>query len=277
MFDELYRRLQPPSAYKRSDTKFWDDEHISAQMLKAHLDPASEGASRPFDFIERSAKWISAVLPPAKYPYLLDLGCGPGSYAEKFCRSGYRVTGIDLSSRSLSYAEESARRRGLAIRYCCGDYLTCSFPDRADVCTMIYCDYGALSPKERAVLLKKVHRTLRKGGKFLLDVFTDAYYRAFAEYKRWEMFENGGFWSDERHIALSAAYKYPDLLILEQTIVLTESGIKNHLIWNSCFTTGKLREEAEKAGFFCCGIWSDVAGGRFSGSSPTLAMILEKR
>ena len=53
---------------------------------------------------------------------LLDLGCGPGIYAELFYQYGYQVTGIDLSKRSISYAQASAKQKGFDIIYLRSDY-----------------------------------------------------------------------------------------------------------------------------------------------------------
>lgn len=66
-------------------------------MLKAHLNPDLESATRKLDFLEQSANWISDTLPPSSYKRLLDLGCGPGIYAEFFDAKGYQVTGLDIS------------------------------------------------------------------------------------------------------------------------------------------------------------------------------------
>lgn len=60
-------------------------------MLKAHLDPEFDGASRKLDFIEKSVAWITERIPPADYPLLLDIGCGPGIYAELFTKKGYQL------------------------------------------------------------------------------------------------------------------------------------------------------------------------------------------
>lgn len=88
MYHNLYRYLKVPPAYTPSDAGIWTNKHISQQMLAAHLDPTYEGASRNHDFIDQSVAWIKQILPPAQYPNLLDVGCGPGLYAERFCREG---------------------------------------------------------------------------------------------------------------------------------------------------------------------------------------------
>lgn len=72
------------NAIEKTKVAFWDGPHISKQMLKAHLALDYEGASRKQSFIDRSAAWISALVPSMNYPLLLDIGCGPGLYAERF-------------------------------------------------------------------------------------------------------------------------------------------------------------------------------------------------
>ncbi len=165
MTQALIRALALPPLYARTARAFWDDEHISAQMLKAHLAPDVEAASRRHEFIERSARWIAQLLPPERYPALTDFGCGPGLYAERFARAGYRVTGIDCSRRSIDYARRSAAAQGLDIAYIRADYLHLDAPVACDAATLIYCDYGALTPEERTTLLHVMRRCLRPGGR----------------------------------------------------------------------------------------------------------------
>lgn len=104
MLDSMCMALEKPPLYKKSEGAFWNDEYISKQMLKAHLDPQFEGASRKLDFIERSVAWMKELVAPICYPTLLDIGCGPGIYAERFTKEGYQVTGIDFSKRSIDYS-----------------------------------------------------------------------------------------------------------------------------------------------------------------------------
>lgn len=54
---------------------------------------------------------------------LLDLGCGPGLYAELFDDRGFQVTGLDFSRRSVQYAREHAAGTKRDIRYEYKNYL----------------------------------------------------------------------------------------------------------------------------------------------------------
>ncbi|EOH64712.1 class I SAM-dependent methyltransferase [Enterococcus mundtii] len=108
--------LNKPTLYQQTKGAFWDDRHISKQMLQAHLDPEFEGASRKAGFIDESIRWINTVIPPKTYPTLLDIGCGPGIYAEKFSRLGYEVTGLDFSKRSIAYAKNLRKTNSYRLR-----------------------------------------------------------------------------------------------------------------------------------------------------------------
>ena len=83
---------------------------------------------------------MKELVAPICYPTLLDIGCGPGIYAERFTKEGYQVTGIDFSKRSIDYALESALRQELSITYLFQDYLQMNLKKVFDFGTMIYCD-----------------------------------------------------------------------------------------------------------------------------------------
>ena len=94
---------------KKIGDPLWDDEHISLQMLKAHLNPEFNGASRKLDFINKSADWITRIVRPSEFNELLDIGCGPGIYAERFAQFGYSVTGIDFSKPLYKLCDKFCR------------------------------------------------------------------------------------------------------------------------------------------------------------------------
>ncbi len=83
MLENLFAFMHKPELYQASTSKLWDDEHISKKMLESHLDEW-DAATRPHKFVDKSVDWIVSILPPKKHPKLIDLGCGPGIYAEKF-------------------------------------------------------------------------------------------------------------------------------------------------------------------------------------------------
>ena len=155
MLKDLFTYLEKPAVYTKSTCTFWDDEHISKGLLEAHLNPGLEAASRQHDFMDQSVEWISKIAPSSGYANLLDLGCGPGLYAERLAKKGYHITGIDFSKRSIHYARNKAAESGQDIRYIYQNYLDLDYDHEFDLVTLIYCDFAVLSDLDRASLLKR--------------------------------------------------------------------------------------------------------------------------
>jgi SAM-dependent methyltransferase len=268
MFNDLYAALEPPALYQRTRSRFWDDEHISGEMLKAHLDPHWDAASRAHDFIERSAAWIAAIAPPQTHGDLMDLGCGPGLYTARFARMGYRVTGIDLSPRSIIYA----RSQDPCSRYLCGSYLEWSEAAAYDLITLIYCDYGALTDAERADLLVRARRALRPGGKLILDVFAPPWVEKVELGRIWER-SAGGFWCAGEHVVMEERLRYGARVTAQHVVVLVGDEIRSYAIWDTAFSQDDLRAELTDAGFTQFAWADDVSGAPYTGCADTLCVV----
>lgn len=276
MVHELAQYMQRPPVYAPGTAALWDDEHISKGMLAAHLNPTLDSATRPIDFVGRSVKWISAVAPARAYPRLLDLGCGPGIYAELFDGAGYRVTGVDLSARSIDHARTSARARGVRIDYRASNYLALSDEKAFDLVTLIYCDFGVLSGADRKALLQKIRAALVPGGRLIFDAFTLRQYDGQDEYRRYE-YAASGFWRAGAYLCLSALYRYDaERTFLEQHVVIDEKGIECYNVWNHAFTVDELTRDLKEAGFAVAGVYGDVAGRAQADADKQLCIVAER-
>ncbi len=277
MNSNLITSLRKPPIYTKTKAEFWNDEYISKQMLKAHLDPEFDAASRKLSFIEKSVAWIKEIVPPSEYPSLLDLGCGPGIYAEKFTQMGYHVTGIDFSERSINYAKQSALSKKLNISYLYQNYLEMDLKKSFDFATMIFCDYGALSTNDRQVMLSKIYHHLKPNGKLLFDVFTMKNFSQFKEEQTWEVCHKDGFWRADEYVEMDGHYKYSDNVTLKLISIISNNEITPYYLWDTYFTKESLIQEVERSGFKVCDIFGDVAGSTYDSESNTIAILLEKR
>ena len=107
---QLIRLQQQPAPFTPGEPLFWDDPH-------------TDTASRKPETIDRSVRWLTQILGLMPGASLLDLGCGPGLYASRVARAGFRVTGVDYSRRSSAYASDYAREQRLDIVYRYQKYL----------------------------------------------------------------------------------------------------------------------------------------------------------
>ena len=143
-------------------------QQLVGQLL-AQLDPDTDAASRRPQARAAIVDWLlGGIEGPGT---ALDLGCGPGLYAERLARRGWRVTGLDVNGDALAHARASAAAAGLRIDYREGSYLVPFSAQRFDLAYCIYCDFGALRPDERTALLTQLQARLLPGGQFVFDVF----------------------------------------------------------------------------------------------------------
>lgn len=276
MFRTIKKFLEKPVLYAPSTAKFWDDDHISKGMLEAHLNPSLDSATRNLSFVKQSVQWIAEVIPPYRDLALLDLGCGPGIYAELFNEAGYQVTGIDLSPRSIEHARSSAMAAGKQIEYKVANYLEMDYIEQFDIITLIYCDLGVLSTENRALLLRKINTALKPGGKFIFDVFTPYQYENQNEYKHWEYVQSG-FWSAKSYLCLNSFYRYDEQnTFLQRYLVISEDEVNCYNIWEHTFTKKEIIQDLSNAGFNIHAFYGDIAGSGYVTDGKQICVVAEK-
>jgi SAM-dependent methyltransferase len=273
LLEYLKRR---PKLYEQSTAAFWNDPHVSKGMLKAHLDPSFQGATREHAFVDRSAAWIASKLPSGSHARMLDLGCGPGLYAQRFCAQGFTVTGVDISERSIAYAKKSAKVQNLPIEYRLQNYLELRDREAFDAATLIYCDYGVLKEEHRRLLLSNIYNVLSPGGAFVLDAFMPKEYKNRPETTNIRYCDEG-FWSDKPHAFVQSFFRFEkSKTFCDRYIILTESNLSCYHLWNHAFDAQELIGELTDAGFDAVNLFGDVEGATFQKGGRTLCAIAYK-
>jgi SAM-dependent methyltransferase len=274
---QLIQTQQKPAPFTPGEPLFWDDPHISQQMLKAHLNPNTHASSYPPDVIEQSIAWIIETVPLAAGATILDLGCGPGLYASRLAKQGFQVSGMDYSRSSIAYAKAYAEEHQLDIQYRYQNYLTLEDANLYDAVLLISGDFCPLSPDSRKLFLQNIHRALKDGGHFVLDVTTPNHLPVQFEGTRWQV-RDGGFWKPTPHLVLEQGIKYPEENAhLTQFNVLEEDGtLSVYRNWLQLFTKASITQELEAGGFNVIGVWNDLRGTPYTEGSDWLGLIAQK-
>lgn len=267
---------QKPAPFEPGEPLFWDDPHISSQMLKVHLSPDTDLASRRPALIDRIVAWIVREVDLVPGNAVLDLGCGPGLYASRLAERGMQVTGVDTSKRSIAYARDFAEAHGLDITYRYENYLQLTDEGPYDLAMLIYGDYCPLNPEQRRTLLANVRRALKPGGKFVLDVTTRILRMKYGAKNHWVASE-GGFWRPGDHLVLETGFDYPDESIYcDQMIVIEGDGrMAVYRNWFQDFTPQLITDELEAGGFKVTGLWGDLMGTPLSEESEWIGIVAE--
>ncbi len=258
----LHSLEEKPALFAPGDITIWTDPYISEHILDAHLDPDSDDASRREETIDEVVDFITRRYPPGEFSRLLDLGCGPGLYASRLHEAGYRVTGMDFSEVSISWARDEAEEYGRDIQYLQQDYRTWQPDEKSyDIILLIFGDFCVLSPEDRGLLLENVRQALVPGGVFLFDVFTEMYL-PHPDERAWFTMLEDGFWRPDHNLVFEIKHRYPeDSVHLNRYLIVTEDGrVRTCNIWHRWFSRREIRELMEKSGFKVEKMWADLKG-----------------
>ncbi|MBI5959132.1 MAG: class I SAM-dependent methyltransferase [Chloroflexi bacterium] len=274
----LHLWTQQPPRFEPGEPLFWDDPYISEQMLAAHLNPNTEAASRTPPVIEKTVNWMMTVMGLQPGQSLIDLGCGPGLYTSRLAQRGLHVTGVDYSRRSIDYANHTAAEQKLDITYRYQNYLTLEDENLYDAALLIYGDLCPLSPENQVNLLRRIHRALKPGGQFVLDVTTRQIRARHGLKNSWYVSDGPGFWKAGPHVVLQHGFDYPEHdTFLDQYIVIEADGRATvYRNWFLDYSPETIRPVLEGAGFAVRGVWNDLVGTPYTPDTEWIGLLAQK-
>ena len=101
---------------------------------------------------------------------VLDLACGHGRISNRLAAMGARVTGVDVTPLFLGMARRDAAERGVDVDYVEGDMRTLPWTDRFEAIVSWFTAFGYFDDAENKGVLREVHKALRLGGRFLVEL-----------------------------------------------------------------------------------------------------------
>ena len=242
-------------------------------MLHAHLSQDFEAGSRKFTIIDKEIDNLISRGFFRNGDRVLDLGCGPGLYTSRLSRRGMKVTGIDISRRSIEHARNQSDEEGLGVEYINGNFFDIDYTGRFNIAMQIYGEISTFSDEKRDMLLSKVHKALLPGGLLVFDVSTRQQRLKEGASNHWHMFE-GGFWRPGKHIILEEGFDYPeDDVWLDQYIVIDENETKVYRNWFHDYSLETILPVLEKAGFTAIQLWNDFTGTPFEDGGDWIALV----
>ncbi len=171
---DLLSRAWNPAPWSEGDNIPWHDPEFSTRMLLEHLDQSHDLASRRFEKIDAHVNWIHRKLLLCRADGVLDLGCGPGLYANRLAELGHQCVGIDYSPASIAYAQEQALELELRCRYIHEDIRSAEYGSDFAIAMLIYGEFNVFKPSDALTILAKAWDALRADGVLLLEAHTYA-------------------------------------------------------------------------------------------------------
>ena len=132
------------------------------------------------------ARYIMKKLGLSRGKSFLDCPCGIGRIALPLARKGIRVTGVDITQSYLDEFTAKARRGRLRVEAVRRDMRRITFNSRFDAAGNLWTSFGYFAEEsDNLLVLKKIFRALKPGGKFMLHVINRDWIMANYESTGW--------------------------------------------------------------------------------------------
>ena len=235
------------------------------------------GIFPPEEYGRRTDEQVDFVARALELPEgarVLDLCCGHGRHAVRLAQRGYRVTGLDISAYHLRLAKAAARKAGVAIGWIRGDMR--EIPREAgrfDAVINMFTAFGYFdTEEENQRVLDGVARSLRKGGRFLIDTMNhDWLMRVFRD-------SDCSKRVDGSYVAEMRWYDIRTGRVIVEMLHFPPAG-RPRRRWHSVrlYTYTELATMLSKAGLRVARSWGGFDGSELTMQSARLIVMAEKQ
>jgi SAM-dependent methyltransferase len=252
------------SGLRRKGRLWWEDL-FNDDYLRTCEKLTDEQIAREVDFVEDS-------LGIERGGAVLDLACGTGRHTIELARRGYEVVGFDLSLAMLARAGEDAQDHEAKVNFVQGDMREMTFDEQFDGVFCWNTSFGFFEEEKNALVIDRIHRSLRAGGLFLLDVINRDFLIAQSPSLAW--FEGDGcVCMDEMSVDFISRMK------IKRTMMLDDGRSREIEYSMRVYSLHELGKILHDHGFKVCEVSGRVAtpGVFFGNESPRTIILAEKR
>lgn len=121
---------------------------------------------------EKEVDFIYEVLKLYNTAKVLDLFCGTGRHSIELANRGCKPVGIEYNPEYLKLAREQAKEKGVSVEFIQGDVRYVDFDEGYNGAIIMFHSFGYFTDGEDRMVLEKVYNTLKKQGRFLLEILS---------------------------------------------------------------------------------------------------------
>jgi SAM-dependent methyltransferase len=201
---------------------------------------------------------------------VLDLGCGPGRHSLELARRGFRVIGVDRTAHYLQQAREKAAEEGLAVEFVQADMREFCWPESFDAVISLFTSFSYFEdPAENRRVLLNVYRSLKEGGRLLLDTMGKEVLARIFQPRDWSE-RDGVFFLQERTVRGNWSQ------MENRWIMLRGDERREFAISHWIYAASELSDLLRDCGFDAVDVWGDFEGAPYDHTASRLVIVAQK-
>lgn len=202
---------------------------------------------------------------------VLDLCCGVGRHSLELARRGYRVTGVDRTAAYLQIARDRAEAEGLDLEWIQADMREFMRPEAYAAAINVYTSFGYFDdPAEDRKVIENVFRSLKLGGRLVLDVMGKEVLARIFQARDWQELADGSLLLQERKVRRDWSW-------LEGRWILVKDGKRHEYVVDHRIYDGSgLTELLLGSGFEAVRLYGDLEGAPYDTTARRLVAVAQK-
>jgi len=202
---------------------------------------------------------------------VLDLACGFGRHSVLLAEKGFAVTGYDISESFLKKARELADSLAVGLELQQGDMREIPYDGEYDAVINMFTAFGFFENEEEDLkVLQGVHKALKPGGQFLMDVINREFALSKTLARRWTR-ESDMFMLEERFFDY-----FRSRLELINKLILPTGEVKEATYSIRLYTLTEMLELFNKTGLVLTDVYGDFNGAFYNSESPRMVLVASK-
>lgn len=205
-----------------------------------------------------------------------DLCCGTGDVAIALAKSGYKVTGIDISQDMLNVATEKAMENAARVQFVCADAGNFELMKKADV---IYSLTDGMNYMLDDLSLKKaftcVYKALNDSGIFIFDMSTEYKYKNLLQDKTYTFDFDDAFlsWQNDYDLENEICTMYVTGFVKNDDDTYTRF---DEIHKQRCYHKAKVEQMLNDCGFALDGVYSEYNETTYSDNDERVLFVAHK-
>jgi SAM-dependent methyltransferase len=220
--------------------------------------------------VKQEVEQILSLLKLQPGASICDLCCGPGRHSLELGRLGYRVTGVDRTALYIEESKKKADEQQLNIRFVHEDMRRFCEPNAFDTVINVLTSFGYFEDAaDDKRVLENVYKSLKDGGKFLIDIMGKEVLARIFQEKRWR--------DEDGVIILEEAKVSEDWSSVDCRWIIIKDDNRDECRFSlRLYSAAELGELLKSCGFERVEFYGDLSGSPYDQAAKRLVVAAHK-